>query len=288
MPFREVVGHQALLPLIARAVVRESLPPSLIFAGPEGVGKRLVARALAEVLNCQSPIRHRDTDRATLANAFAIDSCGKCPACLRIARGIHPDVIVIEPGDTGAIKIEPIREVINAAGYRPFEGRRRVVIVDDADALVPAAQNALLKLFEEPGVATHFFLVVPFVAALLPTLRSRAALLDALEFGAAASAVRAGGLSPEMFLESSPGRRLEMLKPLIAAKDAAAAAGFLDSLERALRARSGTIIAPEDVFFFETLARCRSYLRDRSPSVKMILEYIAAVFPRAEQAHGPR
>ena len=65
-------------------------------------------------------------------------------------RGVHPDVIVIEPGDTGSIKIEQVRDVIDRAGYRPFEGRRRVVIIDEADAMVAPAQNALLKTLEEP------------------------------------------------------------------------------------------------------------------------------------------
>jgi len=190
----------------------------------------------------------------------------------------NPDFFVFEHAVFG---IDEARELALRASRRPVSGERQVFVIGAA-TLTRETQNALLKLFEEPGAGTHFFLVIPLAALLLPTLRSRAALLDALEFGAAAFAAYVGGLSPEVFLESPPGRRLEMLKPLIAAKDALGAARFLDSLERALRARSGVIIAREDVFFFETLARCRSYLRDRSPSVKMILEYIAAVLPRAE------
>ena len=96
-----------------------------------------------------------------------IDACGVCPACTRIARGVHPDVLVVEPGDTGSIKIDQVRDVIDRAGYRPFEGRRRVVIIDEADALVPQAQNALLKTLEEPPSASVFLLVTarPDVAA---------------------------------------------------------------------------------------------------------------------------
>jgi DNA polymerase-3 subunit delta' len=96
-----------------------------------------------------------------------------CPSCSKIARGIHPDVIVIEPGDTGTIKIDAVRDVIDRAGYRPFEGRRRVVIVDQADALVPQAQNALLKTLEEPPSASAFLLVTSRPDALLPTVVSR-------------------------------------------------------------------------------------------------------------------
>ena len=71
------------------------------------------------------------------------------------------------------IKIEPMRDVIDRAGFRPFEGRRRVVIIDEADAMVPQAQNALLKTLEEPPSASVFLLVSSMPDALLPTVRSR-------------------------------------------------------------------------------------------------------------------
>jgi DNA polymerase-3 subunit delta' len=104
---------------------------------------------------------------------FEIDACGECASCRRIARGVHADVIMLEPGDTGAIKTDTVRGVIDRANYRPFEGRRRVVIIDEADALMEAAQNALLKTLEEPPRASVFILVSSMPDALLPTIRSR-------------------------------------------------------------------------------------------------------------------
>jgi DNA polymerase-3 subunit delta' len=171
MPFRDLAGHRRLFDLTARAALNSTLPPSLIFSGPEGVGKRLAAVALAQLVNCLSPV--------------AGDACGACTACTRIARGVHPDALVVRPGETGSIKVDQVREAIERSAYRPFEGRRRVVIVDDADALVPEAQNALLKTLEEPPAASMFVLVTSRPDVLLPTVRSRC---QRLRFGPLAPA----------------------------------------------------------------------------------------------------
>lgn len=163
MPFSEVYGHARPLGLLARTLGRGALPPSLLFCGPDGVGKRLVARLVAQSLNCLA--------------AGGFDPCGACPACRRIAAGTHPDVLVEEPGDTGVIKIEPVRALVAAAAYRPFEGRRRVIVIDDAHGLTTDAQDALLKSLEEPGPSTVFILVTSKPETLLPTVRSRCARL---------------------------------------------------------------------------------------------------------------
>jgi DNA polymerase-3 subunit delta' len=170
MALREVLGHQRLVQLIARSVSRESLPPSLIFCGPAGVGKRLTAIATAQLLNCPNRV----------GEGAHTDACGKCAVCGRIARGLHSDVLLVEPEESGSIKIEQIRDVVERSAYRPFEGRRRVVIVDGAEALVPQAQNALLKTLEEPPAASVFILVTPQPDLLLPTVRSRC---PSLRFG---------------------------------------------------------------------------------------------------------
>ena len=164
MPLRDVVGHRRLLSLLARAVARDTLPPALLLAGPAGVGKKRVAAALATAINCTAPRSEDPLER---------DACGACPPCRRIARGIHPDVVVVAPGDSGSIKIEAVRPIIDQANDRPFEARRRVVIIDEADALTVDAQDALLKTLEEPPAASIFLLVSSLPDALLPTVRSR-------------------------------------------------------------------------------------------------------------------
>ena len=134
---------------------------------------------------------------------------------------MHPDVIVIEPGDSGTIKVDQIRDVIDRAGYRPFEGRRRAVIIDEADAMVPAAQNALLKTLEEPPSASVFILVSSMPDALLATVRSRCPRL------------RFGILAPSEVAEAL------MRDHRYAEADARAAAADADgSIGRALEAQS--------------------------------------------------
>ena len=204
MPFRDIAGHEQLKRLIARAALRGTLPPSLIFAGPAGVGKRMAALALAQLVNCLSPVDD--------------DACGVCASCGRIARGVHADVVIVEPGDTGAIKIEQVRDIIDRAAYRPFEGRRRVVIIDNADQIVPNAQDALLKTLEEPPSGTTFVLVSSVPETLLPTIRSRC---QRLRFGRLSPADVAGVLlrghayssadahAAAAFSDGSVGRALE-------------------------------------------------------------------------------
>jgi DNA polymerase-3 subunit delta' len=159
MPFRDVVGHARLTDLLVRAVARDTVPPTLLFAGPDGVGKWRVAVALAQAVNCLSP------DQG--------DACGVCRACDRIARGVHVDAITLAPAEPARVTIDGVREVLERSAYRPFEGRRRVVAVRDADALSEATQNALLKSLEEPPPATMFVLTSAAPDALLRTVRSR-------------------------------------------------------------------------------------------------------------------
>jgi DNA polymerase-3 subunit delta' len=181
VPFRQIAGHRPLLELLERAASRATLPPSLVFAGPDGVGKRRTATALAQVLNCERPV----AAAAHAAGSEGIDACGTCAACTRIARGVHADILVIEPGDSGTIKVDQVREAIDRAAYRPFEGRRRVVIVEQADALMSEAQNALLKTLEEPPPGSVFVLITTRPDVLLPTVRSRCQRLRFGPLGAA-------------------------------------------------------------------------------------------------------
>ena len=180
MRLSEVIGHKRLTALISRAIDRDTLPPTLLFAGPSGVGKWAVAQATAQAVNCLEPVRNLreeppsgTTARTFVGNLLPIDACGKCRACDRISRGVHVDVIALEPDERASIKIDLVRDLLATTGYRPFEGKRRAVLIREADTLEPAAQNSLLKSLEEPPPGTMFILTTAIPGALLPTVRSR-------------------------------------------------------------------------------------------------------------------
>jgi DNA polymerase-3 subunit delta' len=170
MTFREIVGHRRLIGLLERAIRSESLPPSLIFAGPDGVGKRQVAIAAAQAMNCLNPVIDAVSGQR--------DGCGRCLACGKIARGQHPDVMLVERfEEKSEIIVDQVRDVIRKVGFKPFEGRARVVIIDRADLLGEDAQNALLKTLEEPPPRNVFVLVTSRPHLLLTTVRSRCCVL---------------------------------------------------------------------------------------------------------------
>ncbi len=206
--------------MLSRTIGRGTLPPSLIFAGH---GTREVAIAVAQALNCHSPAPRPQppvpgAESAVPDRDASIDSCGTCIACQRIARGVHPDVLIIEPGDSGSIKVDQIREAIDRAGYRPFEGKRRVVIVDEADALVPSAQNALLKTLEEPPASSVFILLTTTPDLLLATVRSRCVRLTFPSAADEAIDEAARDVAQRVLLHAvsqrDPARRIEVAKEL--------------------------------------------------------------------------
>ena len=186
MPFRDVVGHRRLVELLARSVARGTLPPSLIFAGPAGVGKRLAAPSTAQALNCLQHVPARRRPRTVRARPSAVRSTHAARA--RRARGSPaasiPTSSLVEPGDTGSIKIEQVRDVVDRAAYRPFEGGGASSSSTRRTRSSPAAQNALLKTLEEPPSMSVFMLVTSRPDALLPTVRSRCPRLRFRPLGA--------------------------------------------------------------------------------------------------------
>jgi DNA polymerase III subunit delta' len=157
MAFKDIEGNERAKRIIKLALERERLPNSLLFAGPEGVGKRRTALTLAKALNCLR---------------MTVDSCDACDACRAIDEGRFPDVMEIA-APAKEITIEQVRLLKQMATLRPLAGKRRVFILVDAENVNPASANSLLKVLEEPPPRSHIILLTARPFLLLPTIRSR-------------------------------------------------------------------------------------------------------------------
>lgn len=190
----EIMGHQKVMLQAEKALQQGGLAGLTLFVGPEGVGKKKVAFALAQYLLCTN-------DQP---------ACGQCGPCQRVRAGSSESLLFIEP-QGAQIKVDQAREIFRFCQLSN-PGRARVVIVDRAELLNKQAANSLLKILEEPPAATHFFFIVPHPKAVLPTLRSRA---QVLRFGALDMEELSQKLSvPQWIIEASAGRmdRIEQLQ----------------------------------------------------------------------------
>ncbi|MBI4329292.1 MAG: DNA polymerase III subunit delta' [Chloroflexi bacterium] len=183
MPWTVPVSAPALR-LLERSLASGSPAHAYLFVGPEGGGKLLLARQMAQALLCtgEEP------------------PCLECRSCRRIEAGLHADVQTLSPGEMGSIGIDQIREIASTASLQPFEGRGRVVIVNGSEAMTREAANAFLKTLEEPPPNVTFLLLAEDEEALLETVRSRCQRipLASLPFQAVADALEKRGFSTDV------------------------------------------------------------------------------------------
>jgi DNA polymerase-3 subunit delta' len=217
--FADIQGLERAKAQLRAAVARDRLAHAVLFAGPDGIGKRGLASALAGCFTCEmTPAR--------VSTADTLDACGTCAGCRQFAAGSHPDVRLISPpSGKKDIKIDTVRELRNFIQLAPLTAQRKVAIVLDAHALTINAQNALLKTLEEPPARSLLLLVTHAPGTLLPTVRSRCqrvqcaplttdqviAILRAHDVAEADARLAAA------YAEGSPGRALQMLGALGAA-----------------------------------------------------------------------
>ena len=117
---------------------------------------------------------------AMLCTADGARPCGQCRDCRKVFRSLHPDVICVDPASGSkhpVFKVDQIRDVSADAYIMPTEAQRKVYLLRQADTMNPAAQNALLKLLEEPPRSASFILAVERAESLLPTVRSRCEII---------------------------------------------------------------------------------------------------------------
>jgi len=208
--FAGVCGHERACGILRAALARDRLAHALLFAGPDGIGKRLVALALAAWLHCE---------------ARGDNACGACASCRQIAAGSHPDLQLLSvAAGKKEIGVDRIRDLKRFMQLRPLSGGGKVGIIDDAHALTVAAQNALLKTLEEPPARSLLILVAHNPDALLSTVRSRCqyvqfaplpvdVVVQVLTTKCAVPAAVASELAA--LSEGSPGRALQLRGSLV-------------------------------------------------------------------------
>lgn len=161
--WKNIVGHSELIKRLQTLQMEDRIPHAMLFCGAEGVGKAMIAEALAAVLLCHEPSEGQ--------------CCGRCPACLALKAGNHPDYFQLLPESSGkaakSIKIEAVRELQAGIARVPLLSQRRVVIIHEAEKMNEAAANCLLKTIEEPAGQVVFILLTSAPAALLDTIISR-------------------------------------------------------------------------------------------------------------------
>ena len=208
----DLLGQDRALDAIRAGLESGRIPNGWLFAGPRGVGKMTAALATAAAANC-GPAGDGGDGGGLFGPAPSeapkgpkSDADGTCASCRKIAAGNHPDVRVVRvPEDKKVIPIESIRDVLQEFAYRPYEGKRRFVIVDGADLLTPPASNALLKTLEEPPPHSSWILVSDGTSKLLPTIISRCRVV---RFGALDLDIAANLLSRETQMDKAEAKSL--------------------------------------------------------------------------------
>lgn len=143
MSFSDIYGQERQKAVLKSAMERGRVSHAYLFHGMKGVGKKTTAEIFAKALNCEEE---------------GFDSCDSCSSCVKMDHGNHPDFVLIEP-EGFFIKIEAVRGLQGQIKFRPFEGKKRVFVIADAERMNSPAANALLKTLEEPTSSNILILI---------------------------------------------------------------------------------------------------------------------------------
>lgn len=156
MTFASLLGNEELKAAWQHAL-HGRFPQSILLTGPKGIGKLTAARVLTMALLCEST---------------GEKPCGQCAACRKVEQNYHSDVTCIDAGDA-EIKVDTARRIRSECAVYPGDSDRRIFLIRHAQNMNAAAQNALLKLLEEPPEYAFFILMTENESAILPTILSR-------------------------------------------------------------------------------------------------------------------
>lgn len=157
MGFEALLGNDRLKENLRESLRRNRISHCYLLTGPAGSGKHTLAQLLSAAILCNQP--HRP--------------CLTCPSCRKVLAGTHPDVIVMDDPEKKTVSVDLVRQAIADVYIRPNEGSHKIYLFPRAQDMLPAAQNALLKILEEPPAYGVFILLTDTTEKLLPTVRSR-------------------------------------------------------------------------------------------------------------------
>ena len=163
MPFEDIKGQDSAIGILKSSIKEKRILSGYLFVGPEGTGRLRTALNFAKAINC---LKKNESP------------CEKCAPCIKIDANIHPDVVIVEPkGASSSIGIDQIRELISKANLKPYEGNKKVFIVNKANSMNQEASNAFLKTLEEAPDNTVLILISESKELLLPTIVSRLSMV---------------------------------------------------------------------------------------------------------------
>ncbi len=163
MLLSEFAGNDEVKTELSEAMKNNTLPHALIIDGAKGTGKKTLARIIAQYSVCSS-----EENRP----------CGVCPHCLKAEKNIHPDIMTSDGNNSGGLNVEAIRNIRSSAYIKPNEARAKVYMLFNCEKMLAAAQNAFLKILEEPPENVMFIMTAISAASLLQTVRSRSRTLS--------------------------------------------------------------------------------------------------------------
>ena len=170
MALKDIIGQEKAINILLGTLSQNRIPSSYLFAGESGIGKKFTAVNFAKTLNC--------------LNSQPSDCCDECPSCKKIDSQTHPDFMMVTP-EKSEIRVEEVRAIEEALSFAPYEGKRKVVIVDEAEAMNASAANAFLKTLEEPPPQSIIILIASSPERLPETIRSRCSRVNFLPLSAA-------------------------------------------------------------------------------------------------------
>lgn len=238
--FPKLLGNEETRVRIGRAIGSKTVPHAFLIGGPAGSGKTTLATEIAAAMNCD----YKDSSMTSLP-------CGNCNNCRRIYEGNYPDLkILSKKKDKATIGVEAVKDFREDMFLSSTEAEHKIYIIDDAECMTPEAQNALLKVLEEPPKAVTILLLAKECDRILTTIKSRAQYIPMSRFdddelaevllqeSSEARAIKSLDQSRFLELIMSADGRLGLAKSLLNKKQFEATKEERDEIIRLIRAVS--------------------------------------------------